>query len=173
MGGGTKWIYATLELVLACLVFLKGIGVPFAGQFVDLWQYIMNMRIVGAALKALLGAATRNSYTITGGMSDAHPPLEDFWKKPEDKKVCGYTVKKAEDPPEDFPFPQRCNDKRGTPEHVPVTDFTNVLLGNERGKFLDIMCAGVHRGYEIRFKVRLARGHQILTLTETGVQVHH
>jgi len=66
---------------------------------------------------------------------------------------CGkFTLAKAKEAPEAFPFPQRAGRLRGTPEHHPITDFENTIYADERGKFIDLMVAGDARGYGLVFK---------------------
>ena len=76
IGGGTKWIYASIELLLQIFVLMKHFGFPMAGQIVDAYHACMEAPYLGALIKALMGAATRFSFSVAGGAAAAHPPLQ-------------------------------------------------------------------------------------------------
>ncbi|EGD75486.1 hypothetical protein PTSG_06560 [Salpingoeca rosetta] len=161
IGGGTKWLYATIEFITALFVVLKDVGVPFGAQLVLLWHSIVEMDIVGPLLKAALGASSRISYKVTGAYEAMHPPLDTFWKKGKDTSLCslcGFNPPckslrwPADEAPEQFPFPWRVGGLRGTPEHRPFTDFENAIMANERGWWLGLVMHGNKRGFRLRFK---------------------
>lgn len=76
IGGGTKWIYAIVELFLQMFVLMKHYGVPMAGQIVDGYHTCMEAPYLGALFKVIMGAATRVSFSVAGGADSDHPPLQ-------------------------------------------------------------------------------------------------
>lgn len=77
IGGGTKWLYATIELLLEIFVLLKHFGFPMAGQIVDAYKACMDTPYFGALLKFIMGAATRVSFSVAGAVASDHPALDE------------------------------------------------------------------------------------------------
>jgi len=77
IGGGTKWLYAIIELVLEIFVLAKHLGIPMAGQIVDAYKACMDTPYLGATVKFLLGAATRVSFSVAGARAADHPSLHE------------------------------------------------------------------------------------------------
>lgn len=150
IGGGTRWFYALLDFIMAILVFMKHLGVPAAGQMVDAYHELLELPLAGALLKFCFGASARHAYKIAGAYK--HPELELYWKaKPSlCQRVCQNI--KNPDPPYNTPFPAVEYNSRGTPEHLPFTDFDNAISANERGALWDSICNGGARGFKARFK---------------------
>lgn len=91
VGGGTLWLYALFDVFIKMMVIAKQMGVPMAGQTVEILTAIRDNPLGGAMIKFMCGAVTRSSYMFSGTTAAAHPPLSKVWSyvSPDDAKVLG------------------------------------------------------------------------------------
>lgn len=173
LGGGTHCIYALCDVAIKCYAQGKSFGCPMAGQCVEVLNDTKNLPYLGTCIKFSCCAMTRNNYQFTGAKASAHPPLEKVWRREQQVECtdeciylcatcqffslccfkCCCAGKKIEEAPTGrYPFPDKVGVARGTPMHNGITNFDDVVFGNERGTVCDIALNGANRGFSMRVK---------------------
>lgn len=150
IGGGAAFMYATIELGMKICIVLKQAGVPYAGQIVQVYDYLMKLPLVSAVLVFILGGSNRHAYKVSAAAK--HPKLRDYWN-PMHGNLCQKAALVPSPTGDDMtPFPYTKVGVRGTPEHHPFSDFDNAIFANERGSLFDQIINGGSRGFRLRFK---------------------